>query len=85
MPDPLDSFLSTELHRPSVHCATCRHPNRAAVEDVLLRFNEARRTGATSVKWRNMVREVLAKHYGYTHDHRAVRNHMEDCLGIQQH
>jgi hypothetical protein len=55
------------------------------VEDVLLRFNEARRTGATSVKWRNMVREVLAKHYGYTHDHRAVRNHMEDCLGIQQH
>lgn len=88
----VDEFIATsKAPRGGGRCKTCAHANRKQVEADAVRFNELRggtaRDGkgkplpATAMSWAHFVKHHLRVAYGYLPDHRALRAHMETCLG----
>ena len=68
-------------------CKVCQLPDKETFERAAREYARQYRAAQESggrlrvVAWSTFVRETLRKEFDFPHDYKALRSHMEKCLG----
>lgn len=80
MKDAAEFLAKNQGRRPGPKCTTCSLPNLDEVNQAVLKFNKARQRGHR-MSWRCFLQEYLEPELNYPLRVRALKDHLQNCLG----
>ena len=86
--DLVDEFLNSDdarLSHAGMTCRTCslKPELREKVEAACIAFNKKRAERETTVSWQSFTKHVLRAKLKYPYQWRAIRSHLQNCMGIE--